>query len=63
MQKTVLHGRDDRTKPTAFQIEQCVELLNKLHFDLDWYDLDAMSRSQMQRLIDNLKDVERQARE
>ena len=54
---------NDRTKPTAFQIEQCVELLNKLHFDLDWYDLDAMSRSQMQRLIDNLKDVERQARE
>ena len=48
----------DRTKATAAQIEQCVELMNKTKTDLDWLDLDKMSRGQMQRLIDKLKDVE-----
>ena len=47
---------DDRTIPTQSQIELCVELINKLQYDLDWYNLDAMSRSQMQRLIDKLMD-------
>ena len=48
----------DRPKPTPAQIEQCVELINKLQFDLDWYDLDKLTRGQMQSLIDKLKDVE-----
>ena len=51
--------RDNR-KATAAQIEQCVELMNKLKFDLDWLDLDKMSRGQMHRLIDKLKDKERE---
>ena len=50
----------DRTKPTQAQIEQCVELMNKLKFDLDWLDLDKMSRGQIQRLIDKMKDKERE---
>lgn len=54
-------GREmqDRTKTTQAQIEMCVELINKTKFDLDWLDLDKMSRSQMARLIDKLRDVER----
>ena len=50
----------DRTKPTQAQIEQCVELMNKQKFDIDWVDLDKMSRGQMQRLIEKLKDAERE---
>lgn len=51
--------RDER-KATQAQIDQCVELMNKLKYDLDWVDLDKMSRGQMQRLIDKLKDKERE---
>ncbi len=49
----------DKVKPTAYQIEMCMELINKTKFDLDWLDLDKMSRSQMARLIDKLRDIER----
>lgn len=51
----------EKVKPTAYQIEMCMELMNKTKFDLDWIDLDKMSRSQMARLIDKLQDVKRRA--
>ena len=49
----------DKVKPTAFQIEMCMELINKTKFDIDWLDLDKMSRSQMARLIEKLQDEKR----
>lgn len=49
----------DKVKPTAAQIEMCMELINKTKCDLDWLDLDKMSRLQMARLIDKLRDIER----
>ena len=53
-------GREmDKVKPTAAQIEMCMELINKTKCDLDWLDLDKMSRLQMARLIDKLRDIER----
>ena len=45
----------DRTKPTAAQIDYATDLILKLGYDLDWYDLEKMSRSQLARLIDELK--------
>ena len=47
--------RDNRPA-TAAQIEYAQDLINKLGYDLDWYDLEAMSRSQISRLIDELRD-------
>lgn len=46
----------DRTKPTAAQIEYARDLISKLGYDLDWYDLDKMTRGQISRLIDELRD-------
>ena len=46
--------RDDRPA-TAAQIEYARDLILKLGYDLDWYDLEAMSRGQISRLIE-LKD-------
>ena len=45
----------DRTKPTRAQIDYATDLILKLGYDLDWYDLGKMSRSQLARLIDELK--------
>lgn len=45
----------DRTKPTQAQIDYATDLILKLGYDLDWYDLEKMSRSQLARLIDELK--------
>jgi len=45
----------DRTKPTTAQIDYATDLILKLGYDLDWYDLEKMSRSQLARLIDELK--------
>lgn len=42
-------------KPTKSQIEYATDLLNKLGYDLDWYDLEAMTRQQIGELIDELK--------
>jgi len=47
--------RDERPATKA-QIEYATDLLLKLGYDLDWYDLEAMSWSQISRLIDELKD-------
>ena len=47
--------RDER-KATAAQIEYARDLIFKLGYDLDWYDLDKMTRGQISRLIDELKD-------
>ena len=46
----------DRTKPTQAQIDYARDLILKLGYDLDWYELDKMSRSQLARLIDELRD-------
>ena len=55
-----MHSTD---KPTAAQIEMCVDLMNKLQFDLDWYNLDKLTRGQMARLIDKLQDALKKAKE
>ena len=47
--------RDERPA-TAAQIEYATDLILKLGYDLDWYDLDKMTRGQILRLIDELKD-------
>ena len=47
--------RDDRPATKA-QIEFATDLICKLGYDLDWYDLDKMTRGQISRLIDELKD-------
>jgi hypothetical protein len=47
--------RDERPA-TAAQIEYATDLILKLGYDLDWYDLDKMTRGQISRLIDELKD-------
>lgn len=45
----------DERKPTTAQIDYATDLILKLGYDLDWYDLEKMSRSQLARLIDELK--------
>ena len=47
--------RDERPA-TAAQIEYARDLILKLGYDLDWYDLDKMTRGQISRLIDELRD-------
>lgn len=47
--------RDERLATQA-QIEYARDLILKLGYDLDWYDLDKMTRGQISRLIDELKD-------
>lgn len=47
--------RDDR-KATAAQIDYARDLILKLGYDLDWYDLGKMTRGQIARLIDELRD-------
>jgi len=46
--------RDDR-KATAAQIDYARDLILKLGYDLDLYDLDKMTRGQISRLIDELR--------
>ena len=52
----------DRTKPTAAQIEYCQSLMWRLGYDeadvrdITGADFDDLSRSQMARLIDELRD-------
>ena len=47
--------RDDRSA-TAAQIEYATDLIQKLGYDLDWYDLERMTRGQISQLIDELRD-------
>ena len=51
--------RDDRPAKQA-QIEYARDLILKLGYDLDWYDLDKMTRGQISRLIDELRTYFRQ---
>lgn len=46
---------DERKQPTQAQIDYATDLILKLGYDLDWYDLEKMSRSQLARLIDELR--------
>ena len=45
-----------RERATKLQIEQATELIQKLKYDLEWYALENMSRGQMYRLLDKLRD-------
>ena len=46
----------DRAKPTTAQIYYATDLIEKLGYDIEDYDFDNMTRSQMARLIDELRD-------
>ncbi len=46
---------EDRTRPTAAQIDYAKYLLNELGHDLDWYDIESMTRLQLANLIDELR--------
>lgn len=46
----------ERERATTLQIEQATELIQKLKYDLEWYALENMSRGQMYRLLDKLRD-------
>lgn len=46
----------ERERATKLQIEQATELIQKLKYDLEWYALENMSRGQMYRLLDKLRD-------
>lgn len=52
----------ERRKPTRAEIEHARELINELKLDLDWYDLEHMSMSQIWQLIDQLR-AERRRRD
>jgi len=47
---------DNRKRPTQAQIDYANDLIQKLGHDPDWYDLEKMTRSQIARLIDELRD-------
>ena len=47
---------EEKEKATRFQIEQATELIQRLKYDLEWYALERMSRGQMCRLIDKLRE-------
>lgn len=47
--------REERPATQA-QIEYATDLILRLGYDLDWYNLDKMNRGQISRLIDELKD-------
>ncbi len=46
----------ERKKPTQAQLDYANDLIQKLGYDPDWYDLEKMTRSQLARLIDELRD-------
>lgn len=46
----------ERKKPTQAQLDYARDLILKLGYDMDWYDLESMTRSQLARLIDELRD-------
>ena len=52
----------ERRHPTRAEIEHARELINELQLDLDWYDLEHMSMSQIWQLIDQLS-AERRKRD
>ena len=53
--------KDTRTATRA-QIDQARELIQSLKYDVEWYDdFSKLTRGQMARLIDRLKDEARRA--
>ena len=46
---------EDKTKPTQKQLDYATYLINELGYDMDWYALEAMSRTQLGKLIDELR--------
>ena len=46
---------DERERATKLQIEQATELINQDGSDPEWYDLEKMSRGQIQRFIERAK--------
>ena len=52
----------DERKATAAQLWQVGELIQTLKYDIEWYDdFSKLTRGQMARLIDRLKDEARRA--
>jgi hypothetical protein len=49
----------DKRPPTAAQIEVVYELIRETRGDVDWYAPERMTRGQVARLIDTLRDIER----
>ena len=47
--------QQDVKKPTVQQIRYAEDLLRKLGYDLDDYDLEHMTREEVSELIDELK--------
>ena len=50
--------RDERP-PTAAQIEVVYDLIRETKSDVEWYAPERMTRGQVARLIDKLRDIER----
>jgi len=46
----------DKRKPTAAQLEIVYELIRETKSDPEWYAPEKMTRGQVARLIDKLKD-------
>jgi len=53
----------DTRPPTAAQLEIVYELIRETKSDVDWYAPERMTRGQVSRLIDKLKDEARKAEE
>ena len=49
----------DTRPPTMAQIETIYELIRETKSDVEWYAPERMTRGQMARLIDKLRDIER----
>ena len=49
----------DTRPPTRLQIEMVYELIRETRGDVDWYAPERMTRGQVSRLIDKLRDIER----
>ena len=53
----------DKRPPTAAQMEIVYELIRETKSDVEWYAPEKMTRGQVARLIDKLKDEKRRAEE
>ena len=53
----------DKRPPTAAQLESVYELIRETKSDVEWYAPERMTRGQVARLIDKLKDEKRKAEE
>jgi len=53
----------DKRKPTAAQLEIVYDLIRETKSDVEWYAPEKMTRGQVSRLIDKLRDEKRKAEE